>query len=341
MRIGELLLEARKLRRTELDRALAEVGPGKRLASFLIAKGFVEFDDAARALGEQKGVPCALAKHLAGRDPKLATLIPAELGRAACALPIGRTSGGALIVCARDPAPALLQRLHEATKSDILLVIAPAQRLEHLVETSYGAAPVDEFDIDFSSSVEVTPPPRSTPPSMPPPPDMDALDPDSVRLALTDLDDARVDKDFTQSGQFTIPRAPTMPGRVTLDVVKSALDRCSARDAATDAVVGFIAGTWSAGLVLAVRDGSAVGVRGHNVRLPETVRVPYGPLATLARALRPALANAAAPEVAPVLVKGTPVAAIAVGEPLGDADEASAQLGRLSELLGKTYERLA
>ena len=39
---------------------------------------------------------------------------------------------------------------------------------------------------------------------------MDALDPDSVRLALTDLDDVRVDKDHTQSGQFALPRAQTL-----------------------------------------------------------------------------------------------------------------------------------
>lgn len=333
MRIGELLLQHGKLRRSDLERALAEVPPGRRLGSFLVATGLVELDDLSRALGEQKGVPCALAKHLAGRDPELAALIPTELGRAACALPIGRTSGGALIVCVRDPAPALLAQLQAATRTEILMVIAPAQRLEHLVETAYGSSPVDEFDVDLSTNLGVVPPPKE-----PPPPDMDALDPDSVRLALTDLDDARVAKDYTQSGQFAIPRAPTAPPRVTLDVVKSALERATGRDSATDAIMGFIAGHWTAGLVLALRDGSAVGYRGHNVKLPETVRLPFGPADTLARALRPALAGATAPVVAPVLVKGSPVAAIAVGDPLGEVDGAA--LRKLAELLGRAYERL-
>lgn len=333
MRIGELLVEQRVLQPADLERVRANRRPGTRLVSALIETGVLAFDDGARALGQHKGIAAALAKHLNGRDPEVVKLLPAELGRAACALPIGRTSGGALIVCVRDPAPALLDRLREALKTEVLMVIAPAQRLEDLIELEYGAPPVDEFDVDFSSSVEVMPPPKG-----PPMPDMDALDPDSVRLALTDLDDARVDKDFSQSGMFAIPRTPTAPPKVTLDIVKVALDRATGRDAATDAVMGFIAGHWNAGLVLAIKDGSAVGHRGHNVKLPETVRVPYGPLPNLSRALRPALSNPTSPTIAPVLVKGTPVAVIAVGDPLGEIDGAA--LGKLAELLARAYERL-
>jgi hypothetical protein len=334
MRIGELLLQQKKLQRADLERVAAEVKPGECLVSTLIRRGLIDFDDGARALGEQMGAPCALAKHITGRDKTVVKLIPAELGRAACALPIGRTSGGALIVCVREPTPALKVQLEAAARCDVLMVVTPVRRLQDLVEQEYGRSPVEEFDVDFSSSVEVVPPPK-----MPPPPDMDALDPDSVRLALTDLDDARVDKDFTQSGQFTIPRAPTMPPRMTIEVVRAAFDRAQTRDAATDSAVGFLAGHWTAGLVLLVREGAAVGYRGHNVRLPETVRVPYGQLPTLSRALKPALATSASPAVVPVLVKGAPVAVIAAGDPLGDADEA--MLGKLAELLSRTYERLA
>src|SRR4051794_31582789 len=126
MRIGELLVEQRKLRQSDLTRALAEVAPGKRLCSLLIKRGLVEYDDAARALGEQRGVPCALTKHLAGRDPKLATLIPAELGRSSFALPIGKSSRGDVIVCVRDPAPALLATLERAINATVTMVITPA-----------------------------------------------------------------------------------------------------------------------------------------------------------------------------------------------------------------------
>jgi hypothetical protein len=350
MRIGELLVEHRKLRRADLDRVLAEQPPDRRLCSLLIARGLVDFDDAARALGEQRGVPAALAKHLAGRDSELAKLIPAALGRESCALPLGRTSGGALIVAARDPAPALLAALEAAAKTEILLVIAPAQRLESLLDEAYGATPHDEFDVDFSSSVEVAPPP----------PDMDALDPDSVRLALTDLDDVRVDKDPTQSGQFILPRAKTNPsGPLPFEVTKASLERATSREAASDVAIAFVASRWTAGLVMAVRDGQAVGYRGHNVKLPETVTVRLGQPSTVQRAvsskkpsieaasgpaqegLKRALGNAATPAVAPILVRGLPIAVVAVGDPLGDAaEDGLADLGKLSELLGRTYERI-
>ena len=404
MRIGELLVEQKKLRRGDLDRVVAEQTSGRRLCSLLIARGLVEFDDAARALAEQKGVPCALAKHLAGRDATLARLLPAELGRASCALPIGRTSSGSLIVCVRDPAPALLATLRNAAKTDVLMVIAPAQRLEHLISTTYGAASDDELDIDFDSSLEVTPPPappRAAPPA-PPLPDMDALDPDSVRLALTDLDDARVDKDFTQSGQFSVTtppygsrtptrpitespllsRSPTRPmteppararnepGRIalppsppSLETIQTALEQETSRDGATDRAVSYIVGRWVTGLVLALRNGRAVGYRGHNIKLPEIVEVDLGQPSAVSRAVdtrRTAsglgqdplvrvlahhhgatIAHPASVTAAPVLVRGQPVAVLAVGDPIageGDVEDATAALGKLAHLLGKAYE---
>lgn len=350
MRIGELLVEQKKLRRSDLDRVLAEQPTGKRLVSILIARGLIELDDGARALGEQKGVPCALSKHLDGRDPAVAKLVPATLGRESCVLPLGRTSGGALIVACRDPQPALLKALESAVGSEVLMVVAPATRLENLVETEYGAAAHDEFDVDFGSSVEVAPPP----------PDMSALDPDSVRLALTDLDDVRVDKDFTQSGQFTLPRAQTAPpGPMSFDVAKTSLERATSRDAVTDVAIACIAGRWNAGLVLLVRDQQALGYRGHNVKLPETVTIALTQPSTVARAvetkkpssqaavgpaqagLKHALANATALAAAPVLVKGLAVAVLAVGDPVGTpAEDALADLGKLAELLGRALERL-
>lgn len=351
MRIGELLVEQKKLRRSDLDRVAAEQPAGKRIVSVLIAQGLIDFDDGARALAEHRGVPCALAKHLAGRDRAVAKLIPATLGRESCALPLGRTSGGALIVAVRDPLPALLKALETAAKAEILMVVAPAQRLESLIEAEYGATPNDEFDVDFDSSVEVP---------TPPPPDMDALDPDSVRLALTDLDDVRVDKDWTQSGQFTLPRAQTAPpGPMSYEIAKIGLDRATSRDAATDTAIAYVAGRWSAGIVLVVRDHQAVGVRGHNVKLPETLAIALTQPSTVARAvetkkpsiqaavgpaqagLKHALGNAAMPAAAPVLVKGLAAAVIAVGDPLAPDRDVLADLGKLADALGRAYERLA
>ncbi len=346
MRIGELLIEQRKLSAAELTRMLRDKPADRRIGSFLIQKGLVDFDDTSRALGQQKGVACALSKHLAGRDPALAKLLPAELGRSSCALPIGKSSKGSIIVCVRDPAPALLRALEQAIRGDILMVIAPASRLEQLVAEAYGSASADELDIDFDLANDLpaptpsrvtrgplpTPPmplpriaaPREfprpeTPAPLPPMPDMGALDPESIRLSLTDLDDVRVTKDPAQSGHVpkagggTLPpankpptappplsalaagtvtnpnmtaRAPTTPTRPTFEMIQIGLERAATREAATDLVLSYVATRWLAGLVLAIRDKAAIGYRGHAVSSPESVTVSLGSPSTVQRAVQ-------------------------------------------------------
>lgn len=355
MRIGELLIEQRKVRASDLTRVLADSAGGKRLASLLIARGLVDFDDASRALGEQRGFACALSKHLAGRDPALAKLIPAELGRGSCVLPIGKSSKGSVIVCVRDPAPALLRALEQAIKADVLMVIAPSARLEQLVAEAYGSASTEELDIDFDLAHDLpaptpsrvtrgplpTPPmpfqrveqphqfPRAdTPPPLPPLPDMDALDPESIRLSLTDLDDVRVTKDPMQSGMMpkfgTLPPAnkpittpppmsalaagtvtprssseskppATKPRPMSLEMMTLGLESAATREAATDLVLSYIATRWSAGLVLAIRDKAAIGYRGCGVLAPESVTVSLGSPSTVQRAVQTRFVSIEAP----------------------------------------------
>lgn len=424
MRIGELLVGQRKLRPEDLARALADKPADKRLVSYLIAKGLVDFDDASRALGEQKRVACALAKHLAGRDPALATLIPAGLGRTSCVLPIGKTSKGSVIVCVRDPEPALRRALEQAIRGDILIVIAPASRLEQLVAQTYGSPGTEELDVDFDIAVDLepdtqiprrpltTPPaplsaiepptfrpytyPRAvTPPPMPPMPDMDVLDPESIRLSLTDLDDVRVTKDPAQSGQIpkmgsTLPPATTLqalaagtvqpqrttgplpatavaaaqaaePARPTLATLQRTLEEAQTREAATDAALAYVATRWHSGLVLGLRDRAAIGYRGHRVVAPESVTVSLGSPSTVQRAVQTrfvsvetptgvgqsalthALGGSRTPAAAPIMVRGQPVAVIAVGDPLEGAaarDLAAGDLAKLAEALGTAYTRI-
>ncbi len=372
MRIGELLVEQRKLRQSDLTRALAEATPGKRLCSILIKRGLVDYDDAARALGEQKGVPCALAKHLAGRDPKLASLIPAELGRSSFALPIGKSSRGDVVVCVRDPAPALLAALERAIGQKVTMVITPASRLDDLIKEAYGESPVEEFDVDFSSQVEAPNLTRTPTLNRPPLPDLAALDPDSVRLSLTDLDDARVDKDPTQSGQIpiagrrpsTVPplskRPKSEPSRaMSADALQAGLDEAMTREAATDVVLTYVSTRWLAALVFAVRDKTAIGYRGYRVIAPESITLPLTSPSTVQAAIesravsaqRPngvaqdtlarALSGPTNPAAAPVLVGGKAVAVLAVGDPIeGNLTNVVRDLEMITEALGSAYARI-
>jgi hypothetical protein len=387
VRIGELLLGQRKVRPSELQRCVDEqAAHGKRLVSLLIRVGALEFDDGSRALGEQHGMACVLAKHLAAREPMLAAMIPAELARAWCALPIGR-SKGALIVCVRDPGAQLKAQLEKQIRGDVMLVISPALRLEGLVADTYGPAPPEEFDVALDSALDLdpaptppkppTPPtskPQPPPPIVPPMPDMHALDPESVRLSLTDLDDARVTKDPTQSGQLTAAaKAQPRPGskaRTTLPpppptiaATSEALELAGSRDDATEAVIRFLAGHWVAGLVLAIREEAAIGYRGHGDAIgqveslvvsllsPSTVQRAVETRKTAIQGYTSATQEELArrlgtvsPSASPVLVTGQVVAVIVVGDAihgkLGDTERALAELGKLAQLLGTAWERV-
>jgi len=364
VRIGELLLAKGMVRASDLTAALdAQVSEGRRICSTLIVRGALEFDDAARALGEQRGTACALAKHLANRDATLATLIPAELGRASGVLPIGRTSGGATIVAARDPAPALRATL-ERLLGAVTLVITPATQLEQLIAAAYGAAPHDEFDIDLDSAVDLDP--------LPPPPNVDMLDPDSMRLALSDLDDERVAKDPTQSGLLQINtmassvkitnasgmyRLPT--AAPTIAATKLALEHVGSRDAASDLAMSFVAGRWRSGAIVVIREDTAIGYRGHGISDLAELHLPLRLGSTIQQAIETQRIASKAPAspaqdqlvrvmrtpavvAAPVVVAGQVIAVVATGESIhGAADTAAAtELGQLAQALGEAYDRI-
>ena len=365
MRIGELLQGRGLVRASDLAAAVEEQAlRGGRLCSVLITRGALDFDEGARALGEQRGVPCALSKHLANRDPKLAELLPADFGRASNALPIGRTSGGALIVAARDPAAALRSSLEKLLKVEITLVIAPATRLEHLIAATYGAPTTDEFDIDVDSQVDL-------PPLLPPLPDLDMLDPDSMRLALSDLDDARVAKDPTQSGllqigamagssSIKIQPGKTLPSAApTIAATKLALEHCGSRDAASDLAISFIAGRWYSGAIVVIRDDTAIGYRGHGIADLAELHLPLRLASTIQRAIQSKRVEKSSPSspaqdqlvkvlrttaivAAPVLVGDELVAVVTAGESIhGAADSTAAnELGQLAQALGDAYDRI-
>ncbi len=141
MRIGELLAGQYKLKPRELQHALADQQRARqRLCSLLIARGVLDFDDAARALAEQQGVASMLSSQLARRDASLVELLPSELAQTHCALPIGYTRRGELIVCARDPSAKLRALLSEAIAATVVMAVAPASPLEQLVARRDGDA---------------------------------------------------------------------------------------------------------------------------------------------------------------------------------------------------------
>ena len=291
MRIGEILLEHGWVDASGLARAIAEQRhTGKRLCSLLIARGLLDPDHAARALGEQHGVAAVLQRHLEHRERALGSVLTASLARTECALPIGRMRDGTLVVCVRDPTAGRRATLARMIEGKIVLAVAPADQLEALVDLTYE--PTEEFDVDLTTGpIE--------------PVDPFAPSAGGAGFALVELDDHRVVKDPTQSGLLHLPglasrldpptsppRAappepptspplpaglapPTSPPRApdadapTLEAALVALRRSPSRDAATDHAMRVASGRWSSALLLTIKEGAALGYRGFGPQLSD------------------------------------------------------------------------
>jgi hypothetical protein len=147
---------------------------------------------------------------------------------------------------------------------------------------------------------------------------------------------------------------------MSVEMMKIGLEHATTREAATDLVLAYVATRWQTGLVLAIRDRSAIGYRGHGVTAPESITLALGAPSTIQHALDSrfvsvqtpqgpaqdqltrALEGPAHPAAAPVMVKGQPAAVIVVGDTTGDEDFqiAAADLAMLAEALGTAYQRI-
>lgn len=292
-KVGQILIEQGWVEPVALSRALAEQRhTGKRICSLLISRGLLDPDHAARALATQHGVPGVLQKHLDQRDRALAELLPPAVARAQLALPIGRARNQELIICVRDPRPGLAEALARMVGCPVLVAVAPGHQLEQLIKQTYDgmvsrppAAPDDDDAID----VDLT--------TRPIPIIHDPLG-DLGAMTLVGLDDHRVAKDPSQSGQHaaisTLPpqartiTMPVLPARASrapspsapprdaapsepppqapgpsIGATVAAIDHAGALDDATDAALWFLSRRFRRALWFAIQDGFALGERGH------------------------------------------------------------------------------
>jgi hypothetical protein len=231
MQIGKILVEQRWVEPEALAQALADQqASGKRICSLLIARGALDPDNAARALANQHNVPGVLQKHLENRDHALARLLPAAFARACLALPIGRTRNNELIVCVRDPRPEFRAIIASAVGGPVVIAVAPAHQLEQLIKSTYEAIPGPrrvDASVDVDLSTRTIPTLTDVPPAAPRR-ELEEVDvdlhtrqiaiigdglADLGSMTLVELDDLRVAKDPTQSGQqaAVLPRTTTTP----------------------------------------------------------------------------------------------------------------------------------
>lgn len=139
--LGEILLQARVIRQDQLERALALQGQeGIRLGQALVRLGFATEDDVAWALSSQLGLPYV---HLRPElvDPAAVRLLPADVQRHLCVLPL-LASEGELSVAVADPTDrAVLAEVHRLTGLRPNPVVALESNIREVLEQVLASMP--------------------------------------------------------------------------------------------------------------------------------------------------------------------------------------------------------
>jgi len=166
MRLGELLLQHQVITPDQLRAGLEAQGNyGGRLGTNLFQLGYIDIDLLSRALGQQRGVPAALRKHVAAIDKRVIALFSPRAVESYRAIPIGYTTTkpSRVIVACVNPATIPLEELAFAAGTRVDIWIAPELLIQESLEKYYGATPI------ASRYVEVTFGARDAPASSAPP----------------------------------------------------------------------------------------------------------------------------------------------------------------------------
>jgi hypothetical protein len=142
-RLGEQLIAANIVSPDKVEQALrAQVVWGGRLGTNLIELGAIDLDELARALGQQHGVPAALARHFDKSDPALQAQLPVEVAKQFSVVPLVRLSPERIAVVAIDLLPrealeALAAAYGVDPRDGIVYSVAAEMRVYYHLERVY------------------------------------------------------------------------------------------------------------------------------------------------------------------------------------------------------------
>lgn len=324
MRVGELLLQRGWVSRESLARALADQKRTKRrLCSQLLANGALDQDKAAQVLGELHRSAAAMKRHLDGRDESLASLIAGDKARELFAIPIGRTSSGALIVGVRDPSPVLQGKLAWMLGEEPVLAVAPAATLEALID--------DAYEIDIPIDIDEPPPPKKKTralsvviPVMAAPAARDLLD--ATLAAFREIDD--LEWLFDVAAEYLV-KAWSSSLLVALREKRAVGVRGHGARVTPNAVRTYVADIEDSELLATARRDRRI--------LADDLPLDMGD----EHELITTLLGTESPIVAPIIGNEAVSHVLLLGEPIGkDREDAVVDLGLLAEALGEAIARL-
>jgi hypothetical protein len=139
IKLGEMLIEAGLLTRSQLDAALKnQVIFGGRLGTNLLELGFLAEEDLACFLSKKLELPCATNEQLKSVSPDVIKLIPKEVADKYKVVPLGRERKR-LFLAMLDPADlSVIDAISFVTGFYISPLIAPELRLAVALEHYYG-----------------------------------------------------------------------------------------------------------------------------------------------------------------------------------------------------------
>ncbi|KPU28063.1 type II secretion system protein E [Caloranaerobacter sp. TR13] len=155
IRLGELLISAKKITEEQLKSALEEQKKtGKKLGELLVEKGYIKEEEIIEVLEYQLGIPhMDLDKYFI--DPEIPKIIPEKLARRHTLIPI-RKEGNKLIVAMADPLNIFaIDDIKIATGLDIEPVISTRKNILNAIEQYYGKEIAEKAVEDFKKQYNV------------------------------------------------------------------------------------------------------------------------------------------------------------------------------------------
>ncbi len=147
IRIGELLVDAGLLTRTQLDQALKEQSHqgagGKRLGQLIVSMQLVNEVQLARVLSQQLAVPWVSLAHI-DFSKALLTMVPQEMAEMYCVIPVyvrrERRDVDTLYLAMDDPThDEALRAVSEAVSMPVRPMIAPPSDIRLAIARNYGS----------------------------------------------------------------------------------------------------------------------------------------------------------------------------------------------------------
>jgi hypothetical protein len=140
-RLGDRLLEAGLITRTQLDVALdrqqTAIGPRHRLGRTLVELGFLTDRDLIQMLSVHFEIPVA-PFSIADAEARAITLVPAKVACRHRAVPCRVVGGSLLIAVADAPPPAMVQEIETVSGVPVLLYLASEEDIATALPKHYG-----------------------------------------------------------------------------------------------------------------------------------------------------------------------------------------------------------